>query len=146
MSGESGLVPERRVDDREGDHDRANTEEEHVTDVVACDALPRLGPRFDRRVIVGRHLFASTRRIFRRTVGGVPVSSRLARHVPSPLVPVSRDNAAETRAVPVSWPTAFGAEKEAAPTRLREECLAGAEIRAASGTGGTGVAALHTQR
>ena len=37
-------------------------------------------------------------------------------------------------------------DKEAAPTRLREECLAGAEIRAASGTGGTGVAALHTQR
>src|SRR5947208_7810523 len=39
-----------------------------------------------------------------------------------------------------------GAEKKAAPTRLREECLAGAVIRAASGTGGTGVAALHTQR
>ena len=32
-----------------------------------------------------------------------------------------------------SWP-----RKKAAPARLREECLTGAEIRAASGTGGTG--------
>ena len=60
---------------------------------------------------------------------------------------LSRDNAARSGAVP---PERFlfreaAPQKEAAPARLREECLTGAEIRAASGTGGTGVAALHQQ-
>src|SRR5437868_10877028 len=57
----------------------------------------------------------------------------------------SGDNAAGTGVVPVACGGNWR-RKEAAPTRLREECLAGAVIRAASGTGGTGVAALHTQR
>src|SRR3954454_15231919 len=36
--------------------------------------------------------------------------------------------------------------QKAAPVRLREERLTGAEIKAASGTGGTGVAASPRQR